>query len=109
MNVFSKSMNKIISLHEQFKILSGNTGWECSSCPLSGIEKRPFLGGCLSTITIVISFRNKECVRCREVVRFSEGPLSEVRLYTHVVAKYKNDFCTWLLHVYRPVLVEKSI
>ena len=29
---------------------------------------------------MVISIRNTECVRCREVVRFSEGPLSEVRL-----------------------------
>ena len=29
---------------------------------------------------------NTDCVRCREVVRFSEGPLTEVRLYfiTHV-------------------------
>ena len=62
-------------------VLESAVGSVRSSCPLSGIEKRPFLGGCLSTITIVISFRNKECVRCREVVRFSEGPLSEVRLY----------------------------
>ena len=69
--------------------------WECSSCPLSGIEKRPFLGGCLSTITIVISFRNKECVRCREVVRFSEGPLSEVRLYAS-----GQVFTEWSLHVH---------
>ena len=55
--------------------------WESGSCPLSGIKKRPFLGGCLSITTMVISIRNTECVRCREVVRFSEGPLSEVRLY----------------------------
>ena len=51
------------------------------SCPLSGIGKRPLLGGCLSIRTMVISIRNTECVRYREVVRFSEGPLSEVRLY----------------------------
>ena len=35
---------------------------------------------------MVISIRDMECVRCREVVRFSEGPLSEVRLYAHVTA-----------------------
>ena len=34
---------------------------------------------CISTI--VISIRNTVFVRCREVVRFSEGPLWEVRLY----------------------------
>ena len=34
---------------------------------------------CISTI--VISIRNTAFVRCREVVRFSEGPLWEVRLY----------------------------
>ena len=32
--------------------------------------------------TMVISIRNTAGVRCREVVRFSEGPLWEVRLYT---------------------------
>ena len=30
---------------------------------------------------MVISIRNTDSVRCREAVRFSEGPLSEVRLY----------------------------
>ena len=29
----------------------------------------------------MFSIRNTDCVRCREVVRFSEGPLSEVRLH----------------------------
>ena len=60
--------------------------WELGSCPLSGVKKRPLLGGCLSITTTVISIRNTECVRCRKVVRFSEGPLSEVRLYTYCVA-----------------------
>ena len=32
--------------------------------------------------TMVISIPNTAGVRCREVVRFSEGPLWEVRLYT---------------------------
>ena len=41
----------------------------------------------LSVTTIVISIRNTECVRCREVVRFSEGPLSEVQLYVHACQK----------------------
>ena len=52
---------------------------------MSGIEKRPLLGGCLSIITMEISIRNTECVRCWEVVRFSEGPLSEVRLYIYTL------------------------
>ena len=50
-------------------------------CPLSGIKKRPLLGGCFSITTMLVSIRNTELVRCREVVRFSEGPLSEARLY----------------------------
>ena len=54
---------------------------EFESCLLSGIEKRPPLGGYLYISTIVISVRNTAFVRCREVVRFSEGPLWEVRLY----------------------------
>ena len=43
----------------------------------------PLLGGCLSTTTMVISIRNTDGVRSTEVVRFSEGPLSEVPLYTY--------------------------
>ena len=41
----------------------------------------PLLGGCFSISNMLISIRNTELVRCREVVRFSEGPLSEARLY----------------------------
>ena len=37
-------------------------------------------------MSIVISIRNTAFVRCREVVRFSEGPLWEVRLYTFNLA-----------------------
>ena len=59
---------------------------EYESCPLSGIKKRPPLGGYLCISTIVISIRNTAFVRCREVVRFSEGPLWEVRLYAYFVA-----------------------
>ena len=33
-------------------------------------------------ITMLNSIGNTALVRCREVVRFSEGPLSEARLYT---------------------------
>ena len=36
----------------------------------------------LSITSMVISICNTDSVRCREVVRFSEGPLSEVRLYS---------------------------
>ena len=42
------------------------------------------LGGYLCVSTTVISICNSAFVRCREVVRFSEGPLWEVRLYTCV-------------------------
>ena len=34
--------------------------------------------------TMVISIRNTAGVRCREVVRFSEGPLWEVLLYKYL-------------------------
>ena len=54
--------------------------WEFESCLLSGIKKCPLLGGYLCISTIVISIHNTAFVRCREVVRFSEGPLWEVRL-----------------------------
>ena len=53
--------------------------WEFEFCPLSGIKKCPLLGGCFSITTILISIRNTELVRCREVVRFSEARL----YYTH--------------------------
>ena len=59
--------------------------------------------------TMVISIRNTAGVRCREVVRFSEGPLWEVRLYTSLVLSamlqgkmYRDgviDFQTWCMHL----------
>ena len=45
--------------------------------------------------TMVTLIRNTAGVRCREVVRFSEGPLWEVRLYVY----------NWLL---RKVIFRKS-
>ena len=57
-------------------------------CPLSGIEKRPFLGGWFCTKAVVISIRTTDFVRCREVVLLSEGPLWEVRLYIKVTVHY---------------------
>ena len=76
--------------------------WEFEFCPLSGIKKRPLLGGCFSITTMLISIRNTELVRCREVVRFSEGPLSEARLYLLSVSSSRTliststnvSFCT---------------
>ena len=50
--------------------------WERGFCPLSGIEKRPLLGGCLSITTMVISIHNTDSVLSTEVVRFSEGPFN---------------------------------
>ena len=56
--------------------------WERESCPLSGIEKRPPLGGYVSIKVMLDTIRNTTVVRCSEAVLFSEGPLSEARLYT---------------------------
>ena len=74
--------------------------WEFEFCPLSGIKKRPLLGGCFSITTMLISIRNTELVRYREVVRFSEGPLSEARLYTpenHLLDKINSELLLKLL------------
>ena len=56
--------------------------WEHAACPLSGIKKRPLVGGWLNTSSIVISIGATASVRYREVVRSWEGPLWEVPLYT---------------------------
>ena len=82
-------MGVVISFMGVFSCLSAirrqfcieKSRWEFEFCPLSGIKKHPLLGGCFSITTMLISIRNTELVRCREVVRFSEGPLSEARLY----------------------------
>ena len=55
--------------------------------------------------TMVISIRNTAGVRCREVVRISEGPLWEVRLYSYIATSGKMLYAnvcrnTWaLMHV----------
>ena len=68
--------------------------WECESCPLSGIEKRPTLGGYVSIKVMLDTIRNTTVVRCREAVLFSEGPLSEARLdyiiYIHLCSNFDN-------------------
>ena len=56
-------------------------GWEHAACPLSGIKKRPLLGGWLNTSSVVISIGTTASVRYREVVHSWEGPLWEVPLY----------------------------
>ena len=56
--------------------------WEREFCPLSGIEKRT--GGYVKYHKVMLdTIRNTTVVRCREVVLFSEGPLSEARLYMY--------------------------
>ena len=67
--------------------------WERESCPLSGIEKRPPLGGYVSIKVVLDTIRNTTVVRCREAVLFSEGPLSEARLY-YDCSKYQPLSCT---------------
>ena len=56
--------------------------WERESCPLSGIDKRPLLGGYLSIKVMLDTIHNTTVVRCRVTILFSEGLLSEARLYT---------------------------
>ena len=47
--------------------------------------------------TMVISIRNTAGVRCREVVRFSEGPLSYLPTRKIFLAGYSAVFCVTLL------------
>ena len=54
--------------------------WEHVACPLSGIKRRPLVGGWLNISCIVVSIRAIASVRYREVVRSWEGPLWEVPL-----------------------------
>ena len=56
--------------------------WEHAVCPLSGIEKRLLVGGYLYTSAIVFSIGATAGVLYREVVRWWEGPLWEVPLYS---------------------------
>ena len=70
--------------------------WERESCPLSGIEKRPPLGGYVSIKVMLDTIRNTMVVRCREAVLISEGPLSEARLYTIVYHKSDNHYINFL-------------
>ena len=58
--------------------------WEHVACPLSGIKRRPLVGGWLNTSCIVFSIRAIASVRYREVVRSWEGPLWEVPLYIYI-------------------------
>ena len=58
------------------------TSWEHVVCPLSGIKKRPLMGGWFTTSFIVNSIGAIASVRYREIVRWREGPLWEVPLYT---------------------------
>ena len=67
--------------------------WEHVACPLSGIKRRPLVGGWLNTSCIVFSIRAIARVRYREVVRSWEGPLWEAPLYIgshiHAVSNYE--------------------
>ena len=54
---------------------------EHAVCPLSGIEKRPLVGGYLYTSAIVFSIGATAALLYREVVCWWEGPLWEVPLY----------------------------
>ena len=75
---FMGMVSYVSTIRRQFCI--EKSCWEFEFCPLSGIKKRPLLGGCFSITTMLISIRNMELVLCREVVCFSEGPLLEAQL-----------------------------
>ena len=51
-------------------------------CLLFGVERCPLLGGSKCISSLVKSIGGKGAVCCREVVRFSEGLLLEVLLYS---------------------------
>ena len=54
------------------------------ACSLSAVRNRecPLVGGCLYIIAIVLSIGAMAIVRYREGIRWWEGPLWEVLLYT---------------------------
>ena len=55
---------------------------DCGGCPLSGVERRSLLGGCLYIKCMLKSISAFVFGRSREVGRFWEGPLREAPLYT---------------------------
>ena len=76
MGVVSPSILAISRRSSVFAEVSRGRG----QCPLFGVGRCPPLGGFLSTSSTVMSIGGTKLVRCREVVRFSEGPLLEVLL-----------------------------
>ena len=61
-----------------------NFSREHTVCPLSGIKKRPLVGGYLYTSAIVFPIGATAGVLYREVVRWSEVPLYANICYVHV-------------------------
>ena len=76
---------------------------EHAVCPLSGIKKRPLVGGFLYIGTIVLSIGATASVLYREVVRWWEGPLWEVPLY-YMGLKFKQNIIimNWC-QIYYPI------
>ena len=72
--------------------------WEHAACPLSGIKKRPLVGGWLNISSIVISIGATASVRYREAVRSREGPLWEVPLYLIPMV------CSWICPFLLPII-----
>ena len=72
--------------------------WEHVACPLSGIKRRPLVGGWLNTSCIVFSIRAIASVRYREVVRSWEGPLWEAPLYMYLILHEEIDLANWYQH-----------
>ena len=62
--------------------------WERESCLLSGIEKRPPLGGYVSIKVMLDTIHNTTVVRCREAVLFSEARLYIEIFHSAITAQY---------------------
>jgi len=73
-------------------------------CPLFGVERSPLFGGSKCISYVVKPIRDKWAVRCREVFRFSEGPLLEVLLNAPLGGKLKVDY----LHISHNILSSTS-
>ena len=74
------------------------TSWDHAVSPLSGMKKHPFVGGCLTTSSIVNSIGAIASVRYKEIVRRREGPLWEVPLYSGYITLHLHPraWCQYL-------------
>ena len=75
MRVYARTMGGFQFVRYKEAVFNGLCSREHAVCPLSGIKKRPLVGGFLYISTIVISIGATASVLYGEVVRWWEGPL----------------------------------